>query len=91
MNQLPPAGVTVLTDGSLKAGTKNGGAGAIVWSGGREEMRNQTSAGRFTSSYVAELHALNEAAKYMEGAYSATGTCAHPHLNGFSVRAETPE
>ena len=74
MSQLPPADMTVLTDGSAKAGTEIGGAGAIIWSGGPEEMRNQTAAGRFTSSYVAELHALNGAAKDLEGAYSAAGT-----------------
>ena len=77
LSQLPAADVTVFTDGSAKAGTENGGAGAIVWSGGREETRIQAAAGRYTSSYVAELHALNEAAKYLEGAYPAAG----PSLN----------
>ena len=40
------------------------------WTGGDEDP---DSGGRFTSSYVAELHALNEAAKYLEGAYPAAG------------------
>ena len=55
LSQLSPADMMVLTDWSAKAGTENGGAGAIVWSGGREETRNQKAAGRFTSGYVAEL------------------------------------
>ena len=67
LSQLPPADVTVFTDGSAAAGTENGGAGVVIWSGGREEARVQTAAGRFTTSYIAELHALNEACKYLEG------------------------
>ena len=66
LSQLPPADVTVFTDGSAAAGTENGGAGVVIWSGGREEARVKTAAGRFTTSYIAELHALNEACKYLE-------------------------
>ena len=39
-------------------------------SGGDEDS---DSVGRFTSSYAAELHALNEAARYLEGSYPAAG------------------
>ena len=53
------------TDGSATAGTKNDGAG-VIWKRGREETRIKTAAGRFTSSYFADLHAHNEAAKYLE-------------------------
>ena len=67
LSQLPPADVTAFTDGSAAAVTENGGAEVVIWSRGRKESRVKTAAGRFTTSYFAELHALNEACKYLEG------------------------
>lgn len=64
--QLPDADVEAYTDGSATAGAEFGGAGAVVWMDGRETARLRVPAGRYTSSYTTELHALNEALKYIE-------------------------
>ena len=66
LSRLPRPDVVVFTDGSATAGTEDGGAGAVVWEEGRETTRIRAPAGKITSSYIAELHALNEALKYLE-------------------------
>ena len=66
LERLPAADIVVFTDGSATAGTDDGGAGAVVWEGDREVARIRTPAGRYTSSYIADLHALNEALQFLE-------------------------
>ncbi|XP_043194729.1 uncharacterized protein LOC122366479 [Amphibalanus amphitrite] len=63
---LPNPDVQAFTDGSATAGTERGGAGAVVYRSGREVKRIRAPAGRFTSSYTAELIALRETLKYIE-------------------------
>ncbi|KAF0311929.1 RNA-directed DNA polymerase from mobile element jockey [Amphibalanus amphitrite] len=63
---LPNPDVQAFTDGSATAGTERGGAGAVVYRSGREVKRIRAPAGRFTSSYTAELLALRETLKYIE-------------------------
>ncbi|XP_043241035.1 uncharacterized protein LOC122391303 [Amphibalanus amphitrite] len=63
---LPNPDVQAFTDGSATAGTGRGGAGAVVYRSGREVKRIRAPAGRFTSSYTAELLALRETLKYIE-------------------------
>ncbi|XP_043220534.1 uncharacterized protein LOC122380949 [Amphibalanus amphitrite] len=63
---LPNPDVQAFTDGSASAGTERGGAGAVVYRSGREVKRIRAPAGRFTSSYTAELLALRETLKYIE-------------------------
>ena len=59
--QLPPADITIYTDGSATQGAENGGSGAVIFRGETELRRIQTPAGRWTSSYRAELTALDAA------------------------------
>ena len=66
LRQLPPADIEVYTDGSAAAGTENGGAGVVIWEGPREAKKIQTPAGKYTSSYQAELYALNTALNHLE-------------------------
>ena len=58
---LPPADYIIYTDGSATDGVENGGAGAVVFRGATELERIRTPAGRWTSSYRAELTALDSA------------------------------
>ena len=64
--RLPEPHIVAFTDGSAAAGTERGGAGAVICASGREVKRIRAPAGRFTSSYTAELHALQEASKHIE-------------------------
>lgn len=60
-----PADVTVYTDGSALEGWRNGGAAAVVTSGSLEDPvlieTIEEGAGRITSSFQAELKALEQA------------------------------
>ena len=51
LKRLPPADVTIYTDGSAARGRENGGGGAVVIREGREVKRLKVPAGRFTSSW----------------------------------------
>ena len=66
LRQLPDPDIEIFTDGSATAGTENGGAGVVVWEGPAEVKRIRVPAGRHTSSYTTELHAINEALKYLQ-------------------------
>ena len=66
LQQLPPADIEIYTDGSATAGTENGGAGVVIWEGSGEAEKIKTPAGKFTSSYQTELHALNTALEHLE-------------------------
>ena len=68
LRRLPPADVTIYTDGSAARGRENGGGGAVVMREGREVKRLKVPAGRFTSSYRAELAALAEALSFFQAA-----------------------
>ena len=68
LRRLPPADATVYTDGSAERGQENGGGGAVVVREGREVKRLKVPAGRFTSSYRAELAALAEALSFLQAA-----------------------
>ena len=90
LSQLPLADVIAYTDESATAGTENDGAGVIL-KRGREETKIKTAAGRFTSSYFAELHTHNEAAKYLEDITSSAAgptSCVRICMFGFQIRAE---
>ena len=65
---LPPADYTVYTDGSATDGVENGGAGAVIYRGETELRRIRTPAGRWTSSYRAEMTALDSALAYLQEA-----------------------
>ena len=65
LRRLPPADVTVFTDGSAASGLENGGGGAAVLREDREVKRLKVPAGRYTSSYRAELAALAEALSFL--------------------------
>ena len=85
---MPLAEVIAYTNESATAGTENDGAG-VIWKRGREETRIETAAGRFTSSYFAELHAHNEAAKYLEDITSSADGSDQLHPNMY-VRIPNP-
>ena len=53
--RLPPAEVKIVTDGSAKEGAENGGAGVVIYDEDQEIGRIVEPAGRYTSSYRAEL------------------------------------
>ena len=63
---LPPADYTVYTDGSATEGVENGGAGVIIFRGNTELERIRTPAGRWTSTYRAEMTALDTALHYLQ-------------------------
>ena len=64
--ELPPADCTAYTDGSATDGVENGGAGAVIYRGETELRRIRTAAGRWTSSYRAEMTALDSALAYLK-------------------------
>ena len=65
LRNLPPAEVTVYTDGSAASGLENGGGGAVVLRGTQETKRLRVPAGRYTSSYRAEMSALAGALRFL--------------------------
>ena len=65
LRNLPPAEVTVFTDGSAASGLENGGGGAVVLRGSQETKSIRVPAGRYTSSYRAELSALAGALRFL--------------------------
>ena len=65
---LPPADFTVYTDGSASGGVEFGGGGAVVYRGEQELQKIRVPAGRHTSSYRAELMALDAALEYLQRA-----------------------
>ena len=65
--ELPPADYTIYTDGSATEGAENGGAGVVIFRGETEIRRIRTPAGRWTSSYRAELTALDSALEFLLG------------------------
>ena len=64
--QLPPADVVAFTDGSATEGVENGGAGAVIFEGDAEPRRIRTPAGRWTSSFRAEMTALDSALRALQ-------------------------
>ena len=74
LNQLPEADIEIYTDGSATAGAEDGGAGVVVWEGPEEVKRIRAPAGKYTSSYTTELHAINEALRYLEEREPALAT-----------------
>ena len=68
LDVLPPADIVVYTDGSATGGTENGGGGAVVFRGDTELRRLRMPAGRYTSSYRAEMAALDTALEYLQTA-----------------------
>lgn len=53
------------TDGSATKGTENGGIDEVIRADDRELTGTNAPAGSSTSSYIAEMNSLNEAAKYI--------------------------
>ena len=68
LRRLRPADVTVCTDSSAAKGQENGVGGTVVMREGMEVKRVDVPAGRFTSSYRAELAALAEALRILQAA-----------------------
>lgn len=66
LDQLPTADVTVYTDGSATGGTEFGGGGAVILRGDHTATRIRVPAGRFTSSYRAEIAALDAALEFLQ-------------------------
>ena len=71
LRNLPPAEVTVFTDGSAASGLENQGGGAVVLRGSKETKRLRVPAGRYTSSYRAELSVLAGALRFLRSATRA--------------------
>ena len=72
LEAFPPADYTVYTDGSATGGVENGGAGAVIFRGETELVRIRTPAGRWTSSYRAEVTALDAALEFLQTAVTDT-------------------
>ena len=66
LGQLPPADIEGYTDGSTAAWIENGGSRVVMWEGPRAAKKTHAPAGKYTSSYQAELHALNTALEHLE-------------------------
>eukprot|EP00666_Eupelagonemidae_sp_cell4sb_P010430 gene10430-8986_t len=61
----PEPDLEAWTDGSAKAGVRDGGAGAAVYAGKELVHSLKAPAGRHCSSYVAELTALRDALRFL--------------------------
>ena len=66
LETLPPADVTIYTDGSATDGMLNGGGGAVIYRGAAEVARLWMPAGKYTSSYRAEMAALDAALTHLQ-------------------------
>eukprot|EP00660_Eupelagonema_oceanica_P019146 gene19146-biopygen10037 len=64
---LPPAEVTVYTDGSVLVPTRSrhGGGAYVLTDGAGKEHRGHTPAGKWCTSFHAEMHALRHALRCM--------------------------
>ena len=63
-----PADYTIFTDGHATDGVEDRGAGAVIFRGETKLRRIRTPAGRWTSSYRAEMTTLESALVFLQEA-----------------------
>jgi len=65
-DELGKMDLEIFTDGSVEGGVKNGG-GAFVFRKGEEQVVRRRAAGRWSSSYEAEMVAMEAAVEELKG------------------------